>query len=415
MITELDLKASANFDPKNPEEEYNKQAYRYKAIYDKLVELDKESGINVNGIVFWGLLDPYSWLQTFSGVGGGADGSQKQCPLLFDGKYKAKPAFYAFTNPDKLEPAIQNVTILEGDGNDFSNAITYEIKAPNSTGKFRPMWKDGTLFVQTGVSKNEGGKFTIFVDDGSGIQSKSVEATDTAVTSFDTASAKISGTLKIDFRYEVGNGSYSFNDLKNTQDSSSKFYAKAILKPFTTIKKGSPSLSFDDSAWSKAKPVNLAIRLGAKADSSFRMLWDEKALYVYASVKDSVINTANANEWEQDSIEVFIDENNAKMESYEADDKQYRVSCENKTSFNGEKCKQSNMESIARLTSDGYEVVASFAWTDIKPSAGQKIGLELQINDADKSGSRIGTLSWYDENGTGYMNPGVFGTVTLAD
>ena len=42
MITELDLKASANFDPKNPEEEYNKQAYRYKAIYDKLVELFAE-------------------------------------------------------------------------------------------------------------------------------------------------------------------------------------------------------------------------------------------------------------------------------------------------------------------------------------------------------------------------------------
>ena len=110
---------------------------------------------------------------------------------------------------------------------------------------------------------------------------------------------------------------------------------------------------------------------------------------------------------------MFIDENNAKAESYEDDDKQYRVSCKNVTSFNGAKCTQDNMASEARLTSDGFEVVASFKWTDIKPQAGQKIGLELQINDAGASGSRLGTLSWYDENGTGYMNPGVFGTVTL--
>ena len=415
MITEFDMKASASFNPKNPEEEYNKQAYRFKAIYDKLKELDKEDGIDVKGIVFWGVLDPYSWLQSSNSVGGASDGTQTQCPLLFDGKYKAKPALYAFTDPDKLEPAIQNVVILEGDGKDFSNAVTYEIPAGNSVGKFKPLWKDGTLFVMTSVSKNEAGKFKIYVDDGNGIICKTVPATDTSITAIETSAAKVSANIKIDFRYEVGNETYSFNDLKNTQDSSSKFYAKALLKPFATIRKGTPEPRFDSSEWDRADPVDLTIRLGAKADASMRLLWDEEALYVYATVKDSVINTASGNEWEQDSIEVFIDENNAKAESYEEDDKQYRVSCENKTSFNGTKCIADNMESYARLTDDGYEVIAAFKWTDIKPEPGQKIGLELQINDADNSGSRIGTLSWYDENGTGYMNPSVFGTVTLGE
>lgn len=415
MITEFDMKASASFDGKNTEEEYNKQAYRFKAIYDKLKELDKEDGIDVKGIVFWGVLDPYSWLQSSNSVGGASDGTQTQCPLLFDGKYKAKPALYAFTDPDKLEPAIQNVVILEGDGKDFSNAVTYEIPAGNSVGKFKPLWKDGTLFVMTSVSKNEAGKFKIYVDDGNGIICKTVPATDTSITAIETSAAKVSANIKIDFRYEVGNETYSFNDLKNTQDSSSKFYAKALLKPFATIRKGTPEPRFDSSEWDRADPVDLTIRLGAKADASMRLLWDEEALYVYATVKDSVINTASGNEWEQDSIEVFIDENNAKAESYEEDDKQYRVSCENKTSFNGTKCIADNMESYARLTDDGYEVIAAFKWTDIKPEPGQKIGLELQINDADNSGSRIGTLSWYDENGTGYMNPSVLGTVTLGE
>lgn len=414
MLTEVDMKASAGYDPKNPEEEYNKQAYRYKAIYDKLVELDKEPGINVRGIVFWGVTDPYSWLQTSNSVGGASDGTQTQCPLLFDGKYKAKPAFWAFADPDKLEPAIQNVTVLQGDGEDFSNAVGVEVQAGKSTVRFYPMWDNGKIFVLV-LPDDEavGGTASVFVDDGKGITPVSIYVEDAQVIAIDTDAAGILGNIKIDFRYKKGNEVYSFNDLKNSQESSSKYYAKALLKPFTTIKNGSPSLSFDDPEWSKADPVDLNIRLGAGTDSNFRMLWDKDALYVYASVKDSVINTDNANAWEQDSLEVFIDENNAKAESYEDDDKQYRISCKNEASFNGPKCLQSNMESKARLTADGYEVVAKFYWTDIAPEVGQEIGLELQVNDASASGSRSGTLSWYDENGTGYANPGVFGTAVL--
>jgi len=37
----------------------------------------------------------------------------------------------------------------------------------------------------------------------------------------------------------------------------------------------------------------------------------------------------------------------------------------------------------------------------------------LQINDANDSGMRIGTLSWYDESGQGWSNPGVFGVAEL--
>ena len=59
-------------------------------------ELNKEDGITVSGITLWGVIDTYSWLQQMSNVGGGANGESLQCPLLFDGDYKAKPAFYVF-------------------------------------------------------------------------------------------------------------------------------------------------------------------------------------------------------------------------------------------------------------------------------------------------------------------------------
>ncbi len=54
------------------------------------------------------------------------------------------------------------------------------------------------------------------------------------------------------------------------------------------------------------------------------------------------------------------------------------------------------------MTGDGYVIEAAFKWTDIKPKKGDRIGLEFQINDADASGARIGTLSWNDETVINY-------------
>ena len=414
MITEFDLKASSSFNGTNFDDEYNKQAYRYKSFYDKLVELDKEKGVNVSGVIFWGVTDPYSWLQTFSGVGGGADGKQSQCPLLFDGKYKAKPAFYAFADPSKLEPAIKNITIVESD--DFAYGTPYSFQAGNVNVEFSPIWKNGKVSVKANAKGKIGAndKIALFVDDGSGIKSVSDKASSATVLSIDTAAAGSVSTIKIDVRYETDKAISSFNDLLNNQATSSKFYAAALMKPYAVIKKGSPALSFDDATWNTANTVKIGVVSGlTQASGEAKVLWDEKALYVYATVKDSDINTDNMNAWEQDSIEVFIDENNAKKEAYEGDDKQYRIGCNNEPSFNGVKCKPVYLKSEARLVDGGYEIVASFAWTDVKPVSGMKIGFDLQINDADKSAKRLGTINWYDETGSGWSKPCVFGTVSL--
>jgi len=98
MLTELDVKASPMFDGSEEKlpEEYERQAVYYKSIYDKMKELNNEDGITVSGITLWGVIDTYSWLQQQSNVGGGANGQTLQCPLLFDGNYEPKPAFYSF-------------------------------------------------------------------------------------------------------------------------------------------------------------------------------------------------------------------------------------------------------------------------------------------------------------------------------
>lgn len=298
MITEFDVKTSAGFDGSKEKlpEEYNLQAVYINQLYEALKALDKEDKIDISGFTVWGVIDPHSWLQSQNNVGGAANGSTRQYPLLFDGRYQAKLSYWAFVDSSKLNFDIKTVE--------------------------RP-----TMDVKN-------------------------------------------GTVKVDGKI--------------------------------------------DKEWDKAEEVPLSIVLGAKCTGTAKLLWDKDNLYVLFNVKDSVLNKDNENAWEQDSIEVFIDENNSKAGGYEPDDKQYRVSYENFLSFNGDKCIEKNMKSAVKLTDDGYIVEASFKWTDIKPKAGEtSVGLELQVNDAGSSGSRLGTISWADDTGTGYMNPEVFGTINL--
>ncbi len=119
MVTEWDIKASGDIssDAKK-QKEYAAQGDRYRDFYEVLKAL-KEEGINISGVTFWGTVDKYSWLQSASSVGGGADGDLTQCPLLFDDNYKVKPSFWAFVdyseiNPDYVAPEL-STSVKEDD------------------------------------------------------------------------------------------------------------------------------------------------------------------------------------------------------------------------------------------------------------------------------------------------------------
>ena len=72
-----------------------------------------------------------------------------------------------------------------------------------------------------------------------------------------------------------------------------------------------------DSIWSKAPALQLSRYQMAwqGATGTARVLWDEKNLYVLIYVNDPELDKANANPWEQDSVEAFVDENNQKPRS----------------------------------------------------------------------------------------------------
>lgn len=95
QLTELDIK-----QPDNSASALQAQANRYKLLMNKVLSLRKE-GINISNVIFWGVTDKTSWLGGY--------------PLLFDGNYKAKPAYYAIIegvtpNPTLTPTPIPSVT-----------------------------------------------------------------------------------------------------------------------------------------------------------------------------------------------------------------------------------------------------------------------------------------------------------------
>lgn len=429
QLTELDFKASSTYDgtAATKESEYTKMAYCHKNLYEAIKAL-KNEGTNVSGLTVWGVIEPNSWLHSQSNVGGGANGSA-QCPLLFDGNYKAKPAYWAYVDASQLKPAIQKVTITEAkDGNIAGE--TYTIDQGEVQAEFIPVWDAAGLTVQVKVkdtTANDADAVTVYVDP----KNSASDITPDKVTVTRTAAAEIAGgyqaTVKVPMEnlkvaQQIGldvvvnndGKTESFNDLTGNQESSSKYYAVATMKPgIEKIPYGTISVDGEeDAAWNNAVNIPLTINKGSEASANAKVLWDDDNLYVYATIKDAVLDKTGAQTHEQDSLEVFIDEDNGKTASYGEDDKQYRINYDNEQSFNGKKCLAENVKSKTKTIDGGYVVEAAFKWTDIKPANGTKIGLEFQINDA-KDGKRTGTLSWYDETGMGWSGSNVYGTVEL--
>ena len=432
QITELDLQSSTDYDGTNKDSEYTKQAYRYKDLFDKMYELDKEEGINITSVTMWGIYDGASWLQGNSAVGGGADGTRKQCPLLFDDDYQAKPAYYGIVDPSKLEPFTKSAVALYSAGDNWTIAtpITYSVNDTKVT--FQTIWNDKNLKVKVSVEDktvSKGDLVAIYVDRSNSksktakinqytlrrSKAKSTKTGYSGIITIPMDNIKVGDVIGFDIAVTNNNTIASWNDLNHTQKATSKYYAELMMKPYAQLQYGTVKVDGKlDKAWKSQSVLPLTIKTGdPKATAKVRAMWDNNYLYVYAEVTDQKLSKANANAWEQDSLEIFIDQNNAKTSSYETDDCQYRINFKNEASFNGVKCTAENLKSVAKLTKNGYIIEAAIKFTEGKPKNGAFIGLDFQINDDAGSGSRAGTYNWYDKTGTGYANPSVLGTVTL--
>lgn len=189
----------------------------------------------------------------------------------------------------------------------------------------------------------------------------------------------------------------------------------------------SPSPKIDgkvDDVWAQARSnaignVSYAPASNeADASASFKMMYDRQALYLLVDVSDDELINDSVESWLDDSVEVFIDADNAKAQTYGDNDYQYSFAWDasaptlSETKHN----KTDGVQYAFDKTDAGYRLEARLPWATLgtTPSVGAKIGLDVHVNDDDDGGDRDTKLMWNTKNDIAWQSPAALGTGELA-
>ncbi len=181
-----------------------------------------------------------------------------------------------------------------------------------------------------------------------------------------------------------------------------------------------------DDLWNAAQSYQLDNVLTKSPASTnnlaaeYKSMWDENNLYVLVEVTDSILRHDPNIAWHNnDGIELYLDADDAKAADYGQNDHAYAFIWDATSPEIWKKTENSRTNGVkyAMVTTDkGYRLEAAFPWTTLgaKPSAGAKIGLEVQVNDNQGNKERDGKLSWHDDNDRAWQSPQAFGNAELA-
>lgn len=150
-----------------------------------------------------------------------------------------------------------------------------------------------------------------------------------------------------------------------------------------------------------------------------KMLWDNNYLYLLAVVTDDTKKNDSQNSYDDDQVEFYIDVDNAKATTYDANDYQYSFGWDDGTIVGviPSTAATTNITYTALSTTNGYIIEARIPWSTIKasPSAGKLLGIDFMINDDDDGTGRDAKLSWNAGTDDAYKDASLFGTGKLMD
>ena len=409
QITELDI-TQADYS----EESLLKQAYRYKTFFDIMKKLENEKAANITSCVVWGVKDDESW-------------RSDNLPLLFDKDYKAKPAFWAITDASKLPVLSQEVKAYSTVNNEVEQAFLVQngtlLQSSDGTelATFKVAWDSNNIYVNVVPKNNLKGKkgtITLFVEDAK----KNVSLAEGSFIKLPLSNKiAIGDKISFDLSIQVDGQIATWNNIAydGTAQPDKAAFGKLLITftpKLSTALKGTPTIDGNiDKLWDNAKTINVnTFSVGQSgATATAKALWDENYIYVLMEVKDPLLSKKSADTYQQDSVEIFIDEDNAKSNAYELGDIQYRVNFDNERSINGASDANSFI-TATKTTKDGYiaELALPYRISIFKPNA--IIGFDLQVNDdADGDGTRDNVANWNDLTGNGWSSTENYGILQL--
>ncbi|TRX65852.1 sugar-binding protein [Carboxylicivirga sp. M1479] len=161
-----------------------------------------------------------------------------------------------------------------------------------------------------------------------------------------------------------------------------------------------------------------ATEVAADIAAGFRATWDDTNLYLIVTVADDILHNGSATPAENDNLELFLDFNNSKGETFDADDYFIRFIWSDDT-YIVESATDSNIN-FAQATNSNNEAYAfemAIPWTALTieaPEAGMLIGLDMNILDNDGNGIED-ILAWHSSSPSKNSNPSLWGEAILLD
>lgn len=185
----------------------------------------------------------------------------------------------------------------------------------------------------------------------------------------------------------------------------------------TTAVFGTPTIDGEiDEVWNKTKGNVIGI-VGDTNDDFYRgwfkLLWDNENLYVLSKIYGEDFDNSNDNAWENESIEVFVDEKYNKSTKYEEDDYQIRSDFEGNLS--GLNYNFDEMVSKGKLSDGFYVVEMKIPFKTVTPKADMTIGFDVQVNTSATTFFPRMMYRWSESSryGAQYSNTSIFGSADL--
>ena len=160
------------------------------------------------------------------------------------------------------------------------------------------------------------------------------------------------------------------------------------------------------------------------AQPRFRMMWDEKYLYFFLSIRDDIlIHDSGHDHWQDDAIELYFDGNNSKEVYLDGIDDisfflNYTPDLTNKTEVLDNAPLEPYIQLCGMQTGEGWNMEVAVSWEDlikISPAEGHIFGLEVQYDDDDDGGIRDNKFIWWATTDETWISPDIWTTAILVD
>ena len=143
----------------------------------------------------------------------------------------------------------------------------------------------------------------------------------------------------------------------------------------------------------------------------FKVLWDDKNIYILAKVYSEQFSNMDSSPWENDSVEFFIDENCMRTTKYFDDDYQLRIGFD--SALTASNYDVGKMNGAAKKSDDYYIAELSFPFKTVTPHENMEMGFDVLANASKMIGFARTLYTWNVKSGSPQIDTSTHGTLIL--